>query len=375
VSDRDCSFSADQQKQPIVTSEPNQDSSFGGYQNHDLNARESQKAAPLTPVSNANPPGHPLLQHNSDARLDSKLNLDHMELLIHLTQDSDMFNLGVGIDSNHASDLALGLKEALKAPYLMHELLAFSAQHLAHVHPARSLHYLHQAMSLQTRAISLFNATWSEVDESNCVAVVLFSSVLGHHLLAETLSKRDVRGLEAFVAHYVQCVEIHRGIYTIAKSAWPLLMESELEPIMSMSSNFTSQTPVGNDCQSVQDLVDRSVSLSQEEKHACRIAIQYLQVGFDAVALVADHGYNRHHMIYTWTMLVPLDVTNMLARKQPEVLILLAYYAVLLHRGKDLWQVGNAGEYIFNLIAKYLDSEWGMWLRDPRRMIFDGLSI
>jgi hypothetical protein len=358
VSDRDCSFAANQQKQPIVTSEPNQNSSFGEYQDHDLNARESQKAAPLTPVSNANPPGHPLLQNNYDARLDSELNLDHMELLIHLTQDSDMFNLGVGIDSNHASDLALGLKEALKAPYLMHELLAFSAQHLAHLHPARSLHYLHQTMSLQTRAISLFNATWSEVDGSNCVAVVLFSSVLGHHLLADTLSKRDVRGLEAFVAHYVQCVEIHRGIYTIAKSAWPLLMESELEPIMSMSSNFTSQTPVGNDCQSVQDLVD----------------IQYLQVGFDAVALGADHGYNRHHMIYTWTMLVPLDVTNMLASKQPEVLILLAYYAVLLHRGKDLWQVGNAGEYIFDLIAKYLGSEWEIWLRDPRRMISDGLS-
>jgi hypothetical protein len=342
---------------------------FSVDQGHKNAIGQFPTTAPLTPTSESNSPGPSLLARSSSS--DVCINLDHMELLVHVTQDSDLFNLGTGVESYHPSGLALGLKEALRAPYLMHALLAFSAQHLAYLHPDKSSHYLHQAVSLQTSAISLFNAAWNEVDESNCVAVLLFSSVLGHHLLADTLSKRDPGGIDAFIAHYVQCIEMHRGIYTIAKSAWPLLMESELEPILSMSVGLTSRKPVGSDCQPILDLVESSVDLSEGEKDACLVAIQYLQVGFDASAGKVELHHNRLQMICTWTMLVPPEVTSMLARKQPEALVLLAYYAVLLHRGKELWQAHDAGEYIFSLITEHLSLDWDSWLQWPRRKIMD----
>jgi hypothetical protein len=347
---------------------------FDADQHPGLTVNELPNTAPQTPVSNISSPGCPLIYAPYDVDSDALVNLNHMELLIHVTQDSDMFNLGAAVENYYTSGLALGLKEAAKAPYLMHELLAFSAQHLAFLHPERSTHYLHQAMSLQTRAISLFNSTWTEVNESNCVGILLFSSVLGHHLLAETLGKRDPGGLDAFIAHYVQCIEMHRGIYTIAKSAWPLLMESELEPILSMSVGFTSRKPIGSDCQLVQELVDSSVDLSEAEKDATRVAIQYLQVGFDAAAAEEELYHHRHQMIYSWTMLVPPEVTGMLVRKQPEALILLAYYAVLLHSGKRLWQAGNAGAYVFDLITTHLGPEWDPWMQYPQNKII-GTSV
>lgn len=111
-----------------------------------------------------------------------------MELLIHLILNKDMFNLGGPIDDSWHS---LAFNACLQAPYLFHQVLAFSARHLAFLHPERSASYLHQAIALQTRAVSIFNATSPEVDQSNCVAILLFSSVLGHHILADTLTKRD----------------------------------------------------------------------------------------------------------------------------------------------------------------------------------------
>jgi len=294
-----------------------------------------------------------------------------MDLLIHSIYDSSIFNLGTGVKANHSSGIALGLREALAAPYLMHELLAFSAQHLAFLYPGRSAHYLHQAVSLQTRAIYLFNSTWTEVNESNCVAILLFSSVLGHHSLADTLSKRDPGGLDAFIAHYVQCVEMHRGIYTIAKSAWPLLMKSDLEPILSESRAFTSREPIGHDCEHIKLLINNSIDLSQAEKDACLKTIQYLQVGFDAVAATHDVPVPRHQMIYSLTMLLPPEMTALLARKKPEALILLAYYAVLLHHARELWQARDAGVYVFGLIDRYLGGEWEEWMRCPREMILE----
>jgi hypothetical protein len=338
---------------------------------HSHSAGLSSAHLPPSPSSNIESPGPPLAYNHYDASSDAVLNLDHMELLIHVTQDSEMFNLGTGVGSYHVSGLALGLKEAQKAPYLMHALLAFSAHHLAFLRPEKSEHYLHLAMSLQTRAIALFNTAWTNVDASNCVAALLFSSVLGHHLLAGMLNKSRSGRLDTFIDQYVQCVHMQRGIYVIARSAWPLLMESELEPILSMSHNYTSQEPVGNDCKSLYDLIDSSQQLSDEEKDATRTAIRYMQIGFDAAEAEMEPHQNRHQMIYSWTMLLRPEVTAMLARKQPEALILLSYYAVLLHRGKTLWQVGNAGKYIFDLVAQYLGKEWDQWLRYPRECMID----
>ncbi|EAT79731.2 hypothetical protein SNOG_12931 [Parastagonospora nodorum SN15] len=292
-----------------------------------------------------------------------------MDLLIHVAQDSDMFNLGTGVENYNYSGLSLGLREANKTPYLLHAILAFSAQHLACLRPERAAHYLHQAVSLQTRAISLFNASWTAVDESNCVAVLLFSSVLGHHFLAETLSKRHPDGLDAFIEHYVQCINMHRGIFVIAYSAWPLLMKSDLEPMLSMSHAFTLREPVGKDCHSLHNLINRSPDLSEDEKMATRTAINYLQLGFDVGGADVGLCQGQHQMIYNWAMLVPPMFTALLESKRPEALVVMAYYAVLLHRGKELWQVGDAGVYIFDLIWNDLGPEWEEFLKYPREKI------
>jgi len=279
---------------------------------------------PLTPSSPTNTPGPSLLQNPS---CDAAVNLDHMDLLIHVTQDSDVFNLSTSPDSYYPSSVRLGLREANKPPYLLH-------------------------------AISLFNATWTAVDESNCVAALLFSSVLGPHILAETLCRRHPGGLDAFIEHYVQCINMHRGIFVIANSAGPLLMQSELEPLLSMSRAFTSREPVGKECHSLHHLIDRSPDLSEEEKVATRAAIKYLQRGFDARDGEMDSRQSQHQMIYNWAMLVPPKFTALLESKRPEALVVMAYDAVLLHRGKDLWQVGEAGGYIFELIWNYLGPVW-----------------
>ncbi|KAH7076294.1 hypothetical protein FB567DRAFT_157700 [Paraphoma chrysanthemicola] len=369
VSDRDCSYPLTALHRRCGNTETSsQDLLPSSFCDDGPKAVVSQESALLTPNANIDSPVCPLPSNHNNDDTEPEINFDHMELLVHATQDSSIFNLS-GVYSDHALGLALGLKEALKAPYLMHELLAFSAQHLAFIHPEKSKHYLHQAMVLQTRAVSLFNSSWTHVNDSNCVAVLLFSSVLGHHLLAETLHGRHADGLDGFISRYIQCIEMHRGIYTIATSAWPLLMSSEIEPILTRSANFTSREPTGNDCAELKKLIESTTSLSWEEKLSCQRAIDYLQVGFDAVAETGEAVVHRHQMIYSWTLLVKPELTRLLAKKQPEALVILAYYAVLLHHGRSQWQVGKTGESVFGLIENHLGSAGDDWLRIPRLII------
>lgn len=309
------------------------------------------------------------VRNQHDQTFEEDINLKHMELLVHLATDKELLILTHGAKNEVSSpELALGLKKGLESPYLIYQLLAFSARHLAFLKPERSASYLHQAVALQTRAVSIFNAAWTEINQSNCVSILLFSSILGHHLLTDTLAKRTPNGIDEFMTNYVQFVEMHRGIHTIAMTAKTQLMQSELEPILSWSASFTSRSPRGNDCRRASELVDQAESLGLEDKKACQLVIRFLQVGFDAVFLREEQG-NRYHMLCTWPMLGPPEFTALLVARKPEALVILAYYAALLQHGKHLWQIGDAGVYMLRIISDFLGLEWDYWLEYPRHSI------
>ncbi|RDL31401.1 Uncharacterized protein BP5553_09610 [Venustampulla echinocandica] len=379
MSGRDCSFASQASPENRSTSgASSHERSISPGDNHSQGGFTLHHATPLTATSISNsdspePPSINKTNNHQDLTLDGAINFNHMELLIHAIHDKELFNLGDRV-SDYSASMSLALKRGLKSPYLLHQLLAFSARHLAFLHPECSASYFHQAVALQTRAVSLFNAAWTGVDESNCVAILLFSVALGHHLLADTLAKRDPGGLEGFMTHYVQCMEMHRGIHTIATTAWPQLMESELESVLSFSSGFASRKPRGNQCQRIRELVDGADGLVEEDKETCRLAIRYLQVGFDALLAEEEEQGNRYQMIFAWTMLAPPEFTGLLAAKRPEVLVLLGYYALLLHYGRDMWQVGDAGAYILGIIVDYLDPKWHHWLEYPREMVVNVLG-
>ncbi|RGP77580.1 hypothetical protein FLONG3_4271 [Fusarium longipes] len=300
------------------------------------------------------------------AVFDNVVNMEHMDLFVHLITNKDLFSLGDTVD-DYKFTLDVCLKESVKAPYLLHQMLAFSARHLAVLHTNRAPNYLDQATSLQIRAVSLFNEVSREVDSSNCIAILLFSITLGHHLLVDALSHRGTDGLDGFLAYYVQCVELNRGIYNVIASDWPLFADSELEPLLSWSRRESAKKPKGTECHPIIQLITDSTSLNKEEKKACRVAIDYLQLGFDAMSLKEKGA--RYRMIFQWTMLASPDFTSLLSARKPEALILLGYYALLLHYGRGSWEVGEAGAYLLSLIVDYLPPEWHFWLEYPQRML------
>ncbi|KAL3469710.1 hypothetical protein BJX99DRAFT_240844 [Aspergillus californicus] len=335
-----------------------------------------------------------------------KINFQHTELIIHLISTSDLLSLGDRLEP-YESRIAHVLSEGLAAPYLLYALLAFSARHLAFLNADSDTElevgkaglYLRQATALQTQAIGLFNAEKGQVDGKNCIAVCLFSVVLGHHLFADTLNNHhrtsslnsrvavEVEDLESFIQRYTLCLSTHRAVYTLVLSAWDQLMGTDLAPALSRSRTFTSQSPRGNDCGHLNTLINTSQSLSSDEKEACSIAVGYLQLGFDALSPspfpasststaetetktetekpVLDENTNmRYQMLFLWTILVPPRFTALLAAKRPEALVILGSYARLLQFGRHLWQVGKAGGQILELLRGYfgVGSDWDKYM-------------
>ncbi|KAL4885922.1 hypothetical protein BJY04DRAFT_214119 [Aspergillus karnatakaensis] len=317
----------------------------------------TQPPTPPGTLPSTTPSPSPVPTHLST----DEINLTHMELLLHLTSTKEIFSLADGAEP-YSSGVLFSLKTALASPYLFYEFLAFSACHLAHVSPAREAHYLHQAITLQTKAISLFNAEKLEVNKSNCVPVLLFTIILGHHLLADTLRTRVFKTLSSFLTHYIQCAATHRGIFTILNEAKPLLMESELNPVLSRSFTFTSSTPRGSTCARLTTLISTSPTLTESEKNLCHRAIKFLQLGFDALDAPAEHEGNRFQMLFLWTVVVPPEFMALISAKRVEALVIFAFYAKLLVAGRGIWQVGEAGSYILGMIRDEVGPLWDGWI-------------
>lgn len=299
-------------------------------------------------------------------KLENAVNLKHMELLLHFFDTKDLFSLGDD-RGTHQESLTVSdiLSLSIRFPYLLHQILAFCARHLATLHPFKAGPYLYQATALQTRAISLFNSAYATVTQATCVPILLFSTVLGHHVFTDTLCKRHKDDLEDLLNDFVQCLYTLKGVYVIYKEARPFWQSSMLDDILSRSSSLTSRAPVGARCQRVKDLVSVSKNLSSTEKEVCKEAIRYLEIGFDALLAVHEEPGNRYQMLFLWCVLVPIEYIALIAAKNTEALMVFGHYAVLLRHGEDLWQVRDAGEYILGLLRAHLINEEGVkdWIR------------
>ncbi len=130
----------------------------------------------------------------------------------------------------------------------------------------------------------------------------------------------------------------------------------------------------GAECAGLMELLGRS-ELSQSASQACRSAVADLQHMLDSQRAAAPVSGNRRIVaVQEWPVRVPKDYINLVAQRRPEALAILAYYSVLLHRARDYWVVGDAGEFLIRSITDYLGAYWADWLEWPNAMLNENVG-
>lgn len=159
------------------------------------------------------------------------INMDHLKLFEHFRGDNFML-ANIDWQTPIADIKEIFVREAFSAPYLMYECLAFAARHLSVEGPPDMKNfYLEQAITLQTRALAIFNASTPVINEDTCLAHFIFSNLLAQHTLVDTLAFRD-SSLELFIGHFLNYIGLNRGVESVCRGSWPYLMKSELRPVL-----------------------------------------------------------------------------------------------------------------------------------------------
>ncbi|KAK8013309.1 hypothetical protein PG991_009580 [Apiospora marii] len=348
-----------------------------------------------------------------------------MELLAHYT--FAVSNPEIDPDLDRAATKMV-VQTALAFPWLLYEILAISSRHLATLvrpggsGPRSAAFYRAQASQLQTQALHLFNRRGgspgsdgmsSAIDETNCAAAVLFSSTLGRHLLADTLEdlhldrhRDDIDGdgnepegpdSEAALDRYCRYLQVHLGLRAVASSSWSHLMESDLWPLIALAGRIhTSRSAVrGTELRSLSRWVEGAeeeeqgarrntraagaVGSHNDEEEECRKtcleAIDLLQIDLDESSPTGTSSsqHQQHQMTFTWPVRCPAKFGELIRQRSPRALVVLAHYAVLLHRSRDLWPIGPSAPRFLQVISDVLGpGEYEAQLEWPRAVVLEG---
>ncbi|CVL08707.1 uncharacterized protein FMAN_06855 [Fusarium mangiferae] len=284
------------------------------------------------------------------------VNMSHLELLAH-------FSFAIYAPELEEDDLStkLVLEAALKEEYLMLEVLAISARHLSTTDTDEADCYSRKAVELQTKAIELFNNADTVAADDNPIARLLFSSVLGRHMLVDVLARRDA-DLETFIDRFTQGARVHRGVRAVTTAQeWEILLTSKVGPLITKGLDplgYHDTPPLRPHFTS---LLSRTARLDDHDKEACTKALCMIEGALDDLQY-PDRSSFALRMIFVWPILLPERFIVLLERGIPEAIAIMGRYSILLHAGESLWQVMDVGPYLLMLVSSFLGSDWDEWL-------------
>jgi hypothetical protein len=59
-----------------------------------------------------------------------------------------------------------------------------------------------------------------------------------------------------------------------------------------------------------------------------------------------------------WLIIIPPAYTELLVQRKPEALLILAHFALILHKLRAGWIVGDAGQQLILAVEAHLEASW-----------------
>lgn len=294
---------------------------------------------------------------------EERFSMLHLRLLRHF--ENDLYESEKHMHPGFDSLLNLYVDCGWTTPYLLEEILAYAAAHRSTLLPSSRQLLLHESKRLQTRALTEYNRQAPVLSHETCVPMFLFVSLLSHHLIFEaSLGVQD--DMDSALEALTHSIGIHRGLISIAKEAWPMFSEDIRQQFLLTCQREYMPRPSGPDskkeCGALLARLD-TAAMDSKSRSSCRETVVILQDRFDSISMHDTHS--MWAAVQDWLVAIPQDYVEQLKQGQPEALVVLAHFAVLLHYVAEHWFVGDLGVRLVRLINGHLGPAWAEWMAWP----------
>ena len=265
-------------------------------------------------------------------------------------------------------------KQAMSAPFLMHSILALAALHqislgTVHYESNLSLAIKHQSLALTKSKPELNN-----LSECNCHALFAFSAMIAISALALPVS-RPAATLQDPINEFAQTAILMRGSKIIVQEGFPWLEGGPFSPLLRRGF-LTNPTGMPKHIAIIFNTLEtriESTKTDERNKASYRSAFKRLNICFhnmhfnqenDISIVPGDRG-----VVWSWLATVEADFIPLLGEKDPMALVLLAYFAVLLHALDEVWWCRGWGSALIKSVLEEVGESWQPSLRWPAKQI------
>ena len=295
--------------------------------------------------------------------------MEDLELLHHFTTQT-CFTLSDRPES-HALWQVTVPQIAFEHDFLMRGILAISALHLSWQGKEKADYWAEFAVRQQDAALSTFRDLMSKMDESYCDAFFALSSLIVVYgfvfpKAADSLGLFDYHG-----EHSDDWLPLIRGVYSIIMSLWPNVKAGRISGLLHDHQQEPPRTQmpetVAQHLESLRKLCEE-VSEGEEAVLIYREAIEDLTICL--VRMLDKRTYECEVSIaFLWPVMIKQGFVSRMNDRQPEALIILAYYCVILHQLDKYWWMSGWAKHIVRNIYQHIDESKRPWLQWPADVV------
>ncbi|KAL2432362.1 hypothetical protein ABEF95_006755 [Exophiala dermatitidis] len=268
------------------------------------------------------------------------------------------------------------VKLGFKHHFLLRGILAVAAFHLAYLHPDKKADYELIGTAHQSIGLSEFQDTLAHVDETNCHAMFAFSClliILTFASSAKDTPKDTPKDLATDVLHWFYLL---RGAHTVLNLHSETIRNSFLKPLLDEMAHIEMAAAyIFPDTDQITKLfrICSSPEHDKEIAQAYDLAIHSLLSTFVQASLLKQRGEGIVLATFVWPLNLAPKFLDLLSEKQPEAMIILAHYCVLIYWAEsddsDTWFITGWARYMLETVKELLPESWQDHLRWPVAVI------
>ncbi|KAG8629399.1 hypothetical protein KVT40_003264 [Elsinoe batatas] len=297
-------------------------------------------------------------------------NLKHLYLLSLYMRDPYCL-IGLVRSTDSQTSLDLFLKYALRNDWFMSILLAFTALRKA-IDDGGNNELHRQSMEQLDYGFQGFGEAMQNMTPETVNDIFLASGLISLHMLCDTFAFAHEDSNKEYLDRIIRTIRVMQGTRAVLREGnWDVIRTSDVAPLLGLN---TVMLPVGTDSRTphfhqLYTLIKAS-TMSDTLKADCAEAIDQLlkTYGSDSEDVEARHK-SRSLRARAWAAVVSRPFTDLLQDRNPEALIILTHWGVLLHDLETDWPIGGCGRRIISVVEECLDNAWKEWIRWPREMV------
>ncbi|KAK4549830.1 hypothetical protein LTR36_005131 [Oleoguttula mirabilis] len=257
-------------------------------------------------------------------------------------------------------------KVALTSDYCMHALLGFAALHKAHLEPMQAPMLRTCAVDHLDKALVLYREHGQPTTAENANAKFGFTWLV---VLFAYAVPPSVPPIDAMV----ELILLVKGIYTVLAETWFWVSQGPLSTILAADSHpqvpFT-QPPEGYSLPEGMDFglnhLDYMLGVDvmlPDDRVTCALILAELKQLYDNV--LRQQGQSSIASILMFPKQDSAPFSALIKRREPQALVILAYYCVLLDVLDSRWWIHGWAARVIRDIMGALDEQWQTWIEWP----------